>query len=408
MNLILFASPVFFALILLELWLDWRHQKQTYRFNDAVNSLNLGMMSQITAVALKTVQISLYVLIYQHIAPVHLGLDSLWLWLFAFVAYDFCYYWFHRMSHEINVLWAGHVVHHQSEEYNLTTALRQTSGGFFGFIFYLPMALLGIDPYMVVTVGALNLIYQFWVHTRHIDKLPAWYEAVLVTPSHHRVHHAQNPIYMNRNHGGVFILWDKWFGTFQAELAGEPVVFGVTKPLSSWNPIWASLDVYWGLMKDSWRTARWQDKIGIWFRKTGWRPADVRKKYPNKYANPYQQVKFDSPLTAWQKGYAFWQHLTLIAAVLYYLLMAASFTQSAILLGCAGLLLMLFCLGYYQQQRPHHGLLELGKNLLVVAGFAVILPNPLAIIVGSLWFAISTGLLIQAARQPLPNAVQTE
>lgn len=398
MSLIIYAIPLFFALILLELWLDWRKQKLTYRFNDALNSLNLGMMSQITAVALKTIQISFYVLIYQNISPIQLGLDSMWVWAFAFIAYDFSYYWFHRMSHEINVLWAGHVVHHQSEEYNLTTALRQTSGGFFGFIFYLPMALIGIDPYMLVTVGSLNLIYQFWVHTRHINRMPAWYEAIFVTPSHHRVHHAQNPLYMNKNHGGVFILWDKWFGTFQAELDNEPVIFGITKPLASWNPIWANIDTYWALAKDSWRTERWQDKIAVWFKKTGWRPKDVRKKFPNKVFNPYQQVKFDSPLSQWQKIYAFSQHLTLIAVVLYYLLMAPSFDNTTIIIGCFFLLSMLFCQGYYQQQRSQHVLIELTKNVLLLVGLSFLIPQNVLIMITALWLPITTFLLLAGAR----------
>lgn len=398
MSLIIYAIPLFFALILLELWLDWRKQKLTYRFNDALNSLNLGMMSQITAVALKTIQISFYVLIYQNISPIQLGLDSMWVWAFAFIAYDFSYYWFHRMSHEINVLWAGHVVHHQSEEYNLTTALRQTSGGFFGFMFYLPMALIGIDPYMLVTVGSLNLIYQFWVHTRHIKRMPAWYEAIFVTPSHHRVHHAQNPLYMNKNHGGVFILWDKWFGTFQAELDNEPVIFGITKPLASWNPIWANIDTYWALAKDSWRTERWQDKIAVWFKKTGWRPKDVRKKFPNKVFNPYQQVKFDSPLSQWQKIYAFSQHLTLIAVVLYYLLMAPSFDNTTIIIGCFFLLSMLFCQGYYQQQRSQHVLIELTKNVLLLVGLSFLIPQNVLIMITALWLPITTFLLLAGAR----------
>jgi sterol desaturase/sphingolipid hydroxylase (fatty acid hydroxylase superfamily) len=399
MSLIIYAIPLFFALILLELWLDWRKQKLTYRFNDALNSLNLGMMSQITAVALKTIQISFYVLIYQNISPIQLGLDSMWVWAFAFIAYDFSYYWFHRMSHEINVLWAGHVVHHQSEEYNLTTALRQTSGGFFGFMFYLPMALIGIDPYILVTVGSLNLIYQFWVHTRHINRMPAWYEAIFVTPSHHRVHHAQNPLYMNKNHGGVFILWDKWFGTFQAELDNEPVIFGITKPLATWNPIWANIDTYWALAKDSWRTERWQDKIAVWFKKTGWRPKDVRKKFPNKVFNPYQQVKFDSPLSSWQKIYAFSQHLTLIAVVLYYLLMAPSFDNTTIIIGCFFLLGMLFCQGYYQQQRSQHVLIELAKNVLLLVGLSFLIPQSVLIMITAMWLPLTTVLLLAGARK---------
>lgn len=366
MNIILFAIPLFLSLILLELYLDWRAQKQTYRFNDAINSLNLGMMSQVMGVAYKTLQFSVYVLIFQHLAPWSLGADSLWVYLFAFVAYDFCYYWFHRISHEINLFWAGHVVHHQSEEYNLSTALRQSSGGFFSFIFYLPLALIGIEPLVLLTVGSLNLVYQFWVHTRHINRMPEWYEAVFVTPSNHRVHHAQNPIYMNKNHGGVFILWDRWFGTFQDELPEEPVIFGITKPLQSWNPVWANLDTYWALIKDSWRTGAYRDKFKVFFSKTGWRPADVRKQFPNKFSNPYQQVKFDTPLNAAQKVYVFLQHLTLIGLVLYFLLSAAAFSVSTIWAGAVVIVFCLFCLGYYQQQRQHALLLEVGKNLALV------------------------------------------
>ncbi len=405
MSLIIFAIPLFFALILLELWLDWRKKTNTYQFNDAVNSLNLGMMSQVTGVAYKTLQFSVYVLVYQYLAPVQLTAETSWgVWLlgaFAFVAYDFCYYWFHRMSHEINVLWAGHVVHHSSEEYNLTTALRQSSGGFLGFVFYLPLALIGIDPLLLVTVGSLNLIYQFWVHTRHIGRMWGWYEAIFVTPSHHRVHHAQNPMYMNKNHGGVFILWDKWFGTFQAELDDEPVIFGVTKPLLSWNPVWANLDVYWALCKDSWRTAAWGDKFKVWVARTGWRPADVRKQFPNKVYNPYQQVKFDTPLTAAQQWYAFFQHLTLIAVVLYYLLNAGQMSTPQILAGCAWLVFQLFCLGYYQQQRPGFQWLELIKNLaLASVSFSVFSASALfadstmisAWVIPAVWWLIATAL----------------
>ncbi len=157
----------------------------------------------------------------------------------AFVVYDFCYYWLHRLGHERNILWAAHSVHHQSEEYNLSTALRQTSTGFLlSWIFYLPLAVLGVPLAVFITVAALNLLYQFWVHTRHIPKL-GWYEGFFVTPSNHRAHHAQNPLYMDRNYGGVFILWDRLFGTFQQEDDAEPPVFGVTRPLASWNPLWA-------------------------------------------------------------------------------------------------------------------------------------------------------------------------
>lgn len=397
MSFIIYAIPLFLALILIELYLDWRHNKQTYNFNDAINSMNLGMMSQVTGIAMKTVQFSFYLLIFNELAPFNLGTSSVWVWIFAFIAYDFCYYWFHRMSHEVNVLWASHVVHHQSEEYNLTTALRQTSGGFFGFVFYLPLAFIGIDPYVLITVGSLNLIYQFWVHTRHINKMPAWYEAVFVTPSNHRVHHAQNPLYMNKNHGGVFILWDRIFGTHQPELDEEPVIFGVTKPLASWNPLWANLDVYWALLKDSVRTKRWQDKIKVWFKNTGWRPADMRKQYPNKVFNPYKQVKFDVQLNALQKLYVFFQHLTLIGIVLYFILSAGSLSQSGILAGAAVILVALFSLGYYQQQQNYSAVVEFAKSL-GLSVVALLQFGATSSVYVSAWLLVATALLLVSAR----------
>ena len=401
MSLIIYAIPGFFALILLELFLDWKTGKTTYRFNDAINSLNLGMMSQVTALAYKIVQFSVYLVIFEYVAPVSLGTSSWLMWLFAFIAYDFCYYWYHRMSHEINVLWASHLVHHQSEEYNLSTALRQTSGSFFGFLFYLPLAFIGIEPYVLLTVGSLNLIYQFWVHTRHINRMPAWYEAIFVTPSNHRVHHAQNPRYINKNHGGVFIIWDRLFGTFEPERDDEPVIFGVTKPLASWNPLWANVEFYWSLARDAWFTRRWQDKLAIWFKPTGWRPADVRKRFPSKAKDPYQQVKFDVVLTLRQKLYVFFQHLSLIAIVLYFLLTAVAMSNSEVLCGAALILLCLFSLGYYQEQRRYCMLLELGKNLIVGAvAFVVLGPLSAYYLLG--WQLGAALLLLYAA----PTATQ--
>lgn len=406
MSIILFAIPLFFLLIFIELWFDKRAGHTTYRFNDAINSLNLGMMSQVTAVAYKTLQFSVYVLLFEHAALFDWSAyrQQPAFWLFAFVAYDFCYYWFHRMSHEINLLWAGHVVHHQSEEYNLTTALRQSSGGFFGFVFYLPLALLGIDPLLLLTVGSLNLVYQFWVHTRHIDRLPAWYEAVFVTPSSHRVHHAQNPLYMNKNHGGVFILWDRWFGTFQPELAAEPVVFGITKPLQSWNPLWANVDTYWSLCKDAWRTGSLADKWRVFFSKTGWRPADMRKQFPNKRYDPYQQVKFDVRLRPAQMHYVFFQHLTLIALVLAFLLTAGQYSNGQIWLLASSLVLLLVCLGMYQQQQRLALWLEPLKNAVLLlialsAGWSGLLTMPFAVLALA-WFSGASWLLWRAQRQP--------
>ncbi|MEP5567040.1 MAG: sterol desaturase family protein, partial [Halioglobus sp.] len=235
-----------------------------------------------------------------------------WTWVLAFVLYDFCYYWLHRLGHERTILWAAHVAHHQSEEYNLSTALRQTSTGFlFGWLFYIPMFMLGIPAEVVVTVGSLNLIYQFWVHTEHIPKLGK-YEWFFITPSNHRVHHAQNDIYMDRNYGGVFILWDRLFGTFQEELDDEPVIFGIRGPLRSFNPIHAITHVYVDMAKDSWRAQRWQDKLKVWVARTGWQPADVAEKYPRHKNDLSTFEKYDPEVPGLVSWYGFFQLVAVV------------------------------------------------------------------------------------------------
>ncbi|MDQ7049307.1 MAG: sterol desaturase family protein, partial [Enterobacterales bacterium] len=199
--------------------------------------------------------------------------DSIITWVVAFIVYDLLYYWFHRTSHEINFLWASHVVHHQSEDYNLSTALRQTSSSIFGWLFYIPSFLIGIPAEVFFVCGALNLVYQFWVHTQLVGRL-GWLELLLVTPSHHRVHHGQNPEYIDKNHGGVFIFWDKMFGTFQQEIDNLPVIYGVRSSVNSFNPLWLNFKTWHSLVMDAWLTNSWWDKIRIWFMPTGWRPAD--------------------------------------------------------------------------------------------------------------------------------------
>lgn len=331
MNIILIAIPFFFLLIALELAAEWYRKTQYYRLNDAISSLALGIVSRATDIAKKFIPFTIYALLVDHISIITLP-DTPWVWLLAFVLYDFCYYWTHRMSHEINLLWAAHVVHHSSEEYNLTTALRQTSGGFFTWIFYIPLALLGIPWEIFVAVGALNLVYQFWVHTRHVPKL-GWYENIFVTPSNHRVHHAQNQVYIDRNYGGVFILWDRMFGSFQEELEHEPCIYGIRKPLASWNPVWANLHFYWQLFKDAWRTDSWKSKFVIWFKPTGWRPEDVALKYPMTPADLSKFKKFDIEISGWQQIYALLQHVIVLIAALTVMLKLAAYDNTQIIAG---------------------------------------------------------------------------
>lgn len=294
MNLILYAIPGFIVLLLIEIAVDAWRRTGYYRANDAIASLSTGMLNQTLGFATKFVGFLGYAVLWEFLPHAELTMTPL-LWVLAFVLYDFCYYWSHRCQHQINFLWGIHVVHHQSEEFNLSTALRQPFNGFWiGSLFYLPLLFLGFPPEVIVAVGSLNLIYQYWVHTRFINTL-GWLEKVLVTPMNHRVHHAINDPYIDRNFGGVFILWDRLFGTYQPELAAEPCVYGVRKPLHSWNPFFANFQVHWQLLKDAWHAERWADKLRLWWMPTGWRPADVAERYPLPRCLPDSQVKYDAP-----------------------------------------------------------------------------------------------------------------
>ena len=319
-QIILFATPIFFLLIFIELWASVKAKSKVFRFNDAITSLSLGIISQTQKLMVFTFAAIVYAWLEKTLALGRLSADSIWTWLFAFVFYDFLYYWYHRFSHQINFLWAAHVVHHQSEEYNLTTALRQTSSSVGAWVFYIPSFVIGIPAEVFFVSGALNLVYQFWVHTQLIGKL-GWFETIFVTPSHHRVHHGQNQIYIDKNHGGVFIIWDRLFGTFQEELDGEKVIYGVRRAVKSFNPLWANIHTWWSLISDAWRTESWKDKFRIWFMPTGWRPEDVSKKFPIKKVNPNELVKYDPPSSLWLKVYVLIQFsVALVAAVLFILM----------------------------------------------------------------------------------------
>lgn len=380
MNYILYAIPFFFLLIGLELLVDRWRGVSTYRLADSINSLSAGVLSQVSGLLTKGLGLLTYGFALQHLALFELSAQQAWVWLLAFVLYDFCYYWNHRLGHERNVLWAAHSVHHQSEDYNLSTALRQTSSGFlFGWIFYLPLAVLGVPLLVFLTVAALNLLYQFWVHTRHVPKL-GWYEWAFVTPSNHRAHHAQNAIYMDRNYGGVFILWDRLFGTFQEELDEEPVIFGVTTPLASWNPLWANLQFYVQLWRDAARAASWWDKLRIWFMPTGWRPADVAAKYPLSKPELSQFVKFEVPLSGGQKVYAGVQFALYVLAGTWLLGISASLSMGLLLTVWVWLAFGLYSIGAWLENRPWARLLEVlrllgGLPLLLVLQQAALLPS---------------------------------
>ena len=323
-QVIVLAAPVFFLLIALEFAWGVRRQRNTYRLADAINSISLGMLSQISAVFTRLLRVGLYTAVYASVALVPLeearAFWTTWYgWLLALVFYDFCYYWLHRMGHEVAVLWAAHVVHHQSQDYNLSTALRQTSSGvLLGWIFYLPMALAGVPPLVFGVVALIDLLYQFWVHTEQVGKL-GWFDRWFCSPSNHRVHHAVNDRYLDRNYGGILIVWDRLFGTFQDEDLAEPCVYGTRGALNSWDPLWANAEVYWALAQDAWHTRSWADKLRVWFKPPGWRPADVAARFPKPAFEIARVQTYGPPIghaAAWFAGLNF---LLLLGGVLVFL-----------------------------------------------------------------------------------------
>ena len=346
MHVIQAAIPLFFICIALELaWSQWSGRRIS-RLNDALSDLSCGVLSQLAGIFDKVVTLGAFIWVAEHLRlqrmlplipewpnrPVFLGGDAaapwavdtaaLAAWASAFVLVDFCYYWSHRLSHEVNLLWAGHVVHHQSEEYNLSVALRQASiGKAMTWVFYLPLALMGMPWQLFVVSQGLNLIYQFLIHTRAVGTMGRLTEWVLNTPSHHRVHHGVNPKYQDTNYGGVFILFDRWFGTFQAE--EEEVVYGITKPLRSWNPLWANLHVFVQMARDVRRTPGWRDRLRIVFGPPGWRPAALGgpERPPEVSATTFE--KFDPPVPGPLAAYGFAQFAVAIGATLFLLRHAA-------------------------------------------------------------------------------------
>lgn len=240
-SLIVFAAPIFSLLIGIESLFSIYTKRSLYKFNDSINNISSGILEEIALLPARGAILYAYYYLYTYYALINFSSNSIISWVLLWIGVDFCYYWFHRSSHRCTFLWIGHSVHHQSEHYNLSVALRQ---GYFqaltSWVFYLPLALLGFSPIMFVAMASLNTIYQFWIHTQTINKM-GWFESIFNTPSHHRVHHGKNPQYIDKNYAGSLIIWDKLFGTFEPEV--QPVEYGITEPLDSWNPFYANIKV---------------------------------------------------------------------------------------------------------------------------------------------------------------------
>jgi sterol desaturase/sphingolipid hydroxylase (fatty acid hydroxylase superfamily) len=271
-DLILLAIPAFFALMAVELaayrWLP-DDDAVGYERRDSLTSLSMGLGNVFVNVGWKLALLGVYTALYE-LTPLRVG-NHWWAWLLLLFGEDLCYYWFHRAHHEVRFFWASHVVHHSSRHYNLSTALRQTWTPMTGLPFWLVLPLLGFAPWMVFTQQSISLLYQFWIHTERIDRLPRPVELVMNTPSHHRVHHGSNPAYLDSNYGGIFIIWDRLFGTFVPET--ERVVFGLTKNIHTFKPWRVAFHEYADLLADVRRARGWRARIGHVVHGPGWSPA---------------------------------------------------------------------------------------------------------------------------------------
>ncbi len=264
-----FAVPGFVALVVFEMIWAKRRAPQSYEARDTLISLAMGLGSTVAGLLAAGAVGALYLWLWQfHLFEIGW---AWWAWALCFVLDDLAYYAFHRTAHRVRWFWASHVNHHSSQHYNLSTALRQTWTGTiaFGFIFRLPLLLIGFHPGMILFCAGLNLIYQFWFHTEAIGKCPRWFEAVMNTPSHHRVHHATNPVYLDRNYAGVFIVWDKLLGTFQPELESERIRYGMVRQLGSFNLLWVAFHEWIAIARDV-RSAPRGSKLGYLWRPPGW------------------------------------------------------------------------------------------------------------------------------------------
>jgi sterol desaturase/sphingolipid hydroxylase (fatty acid hydroxylase superfamily) len=342
-DLLLYALPVFALCMLGEwAWGRWRG-RDTYGLSDTLSSLSQGLLSQGVAIVTPLFQTGFYAALHSRFAllPATLWHGAL-SWLMAIVMYDFCDYWLHRTSHESALFWAAHAVHHQSEHFNLSTALRQESlYPIMGWPFFIPMALLGAPTEHYALAGMVVLLYQFWIHTEHIGKL-GWLDRVLSTPSNHRVHHAVNPGYLDRNYGAIFVVWDRLFGSFTEER--EPCVYGTVKPLASWNPLWSVGQVYGELWRRMRATPRWADKLRVLYKSPGWMPPGAALPQMSDEAR-LALPRFDPPAPRWARVAAGALFAVMAAACGAWLWVEEDLGSSANLAAAAGLAVGLWAVG---------------------------------------------------------------
>ena len=334
-KVLLWVVPLFLVLIIIEIAYGHFTGKQTHTFMDTLSSLSSGMTNILKDILGLVVVIVSYPFLLEKLSIISLE-NTISLYFVAFICIDFASYWSHRLNHKINFFWNQHVIHHSSEEFNLACALRQSISNVLGYssLFLIPAAVLGVPHEVITVLAPLHLFGQFWYHTRHIGKL-GFLEYILVTPSQHRVHHAINPIYIDKNLAAIFCVWDRWFGTFQEELDEEPPVYGVLKPVHTWNPLIINYQHIWGMIQDAWHTRSWRDKLTLWWKPTGYRPEDVTLKYPRtKISTKFPFEKYNPEMSFFKKAWALFQWFCITSMLFFLLSNYESFSSTqAILMG---------------------------------------------------------------------------
>jgi len=376
MNPILYAIPVFMLLIVAELaWAHWRRGNRTpgadgrprpiYELADALSSMQIGILSRIAMAFPRLLTVGLYALVVQQFSVTTWDMANPVHWLGALVLYDFLYYWKHRANHEVRIMWAGHITHHNSEYFNLSTALRQSSTTFvFDWMFYMPMALLGVPVQMWIAVALIDLLYQFWVHTELVGRL-GWFDRIFVSPSNHRVHHGQDSYCVDTNYGGILIIWDRVFGTY-AEEGPTPVTFGVRTPLRSFNPLWGNLHEYAAIWRDVRQARGLPAKLeALWTPPSGWSreklgPFDAR-----------QAQRHQVPVSPRMRSYALAQHVLNVFWVCWFLYRFPAWPASTALLVALWLVAGLVAPTAMLEGRPWGRRLEWGRCLLAPLVLAI-------------------------------------
>ncbi len=391
-----YAVPFFLLLIAVELVISFWTRRELYRFNDSVSDLSCGVIDQVLRVFLELFLFAGYLFLFRNYRLFEIQeWSTAGKWTAAIgllFAVDFCFYWFHRIAHEYAAPWATHVVHHQSEEYNLAVALRQSAfESCFAWIFYLPLALVGFPPLWYAAISAINLLYQFWVHTEAIGKLGPL-EWVMNTPSHHRVHHARNPKYLDRNYAGMFIIWDRLFGTFQVE--DEQPVYGLTRPLESWNPVWANLHYWVYLFQLARKAPYWSDKVKLWFKPLGWMPRGVEPLAPPAEVTRGSLQKFNPRVPRRLSLYVGVQFvLALVGGVLIMYWADQKIERWKLILPVAAVIWTLMNLGAIFEKRAwvfRSELLRLTAIFAVAVGYAARTDNfPVTAAIVASWFLVS-------------------